>query len=513
MALLLVKLEIIKLNNKYMTNEYLTSEEAQKLIAELSVKMDELIVEGRTYHSEVNRSEYGTSSSGVYFYENETLHDFNNFGKYTSEEIIDHLKVLRKTSFSDLVTFFPAYSKIKFTFKKGEKIKAERYTVLMLLESISKKIEEDVKLHSEEDGVLLKAESLIHFKKEADEIGMFVDSTFHYTSKTRSFEHVTKSDDVIAIFHQLDGKLETLYFRYENGIINAQSQPAFEAHGLQPLTVSQIELAPDYKLRKDAAEQCKILRHDFFNSLGNLDERIIYLRVGGFRDHSWPENSTSHNSCKMRVIHTQESAILITDGLSDVYGNSNQDQNLEYNGIGAEFYMEFYGNIPFENIHEHFAVALINSTSQIAIGHGDFKKLLENHGETSVEFTEENIEIWVNRENHANQDLSTFLPEADFIKNDSFAVLLGLESKTVPKRLPLNLEEILLVNIKPVRKKWLSKTKLRSDSNDVAKEARQSIREEFKESGEWNLVPLTYQNEYIKSDSGNKIVHVPIFPF
>ena len=496
-----------------MTNEYLNSEEAKKMIAELSEKMNHLLVEGRTYHSEVNKSQYGSSSGGVYFYENEVLHNFNNFGKYTRDEIKDHLKELRDCSFSDLITFFPPYSKIKFTFKKDQQIKAERYTVQMLLESIKNKIEEDLKLFGEEDEVLIKTEALVHFKVEADEVGMFVDSTFHYTNKVSSFEFVTNSDDVLAMYHQLEGKIESLYFIYENGTIKAQSQPAFESHGLQPLTVSQIEVAPDFKLRKDAAEKCKSLRHDFFNSLGKLDEHIIYLRVGGFRDHSWPENSTSHNSCKMRVIHAPESTILITDGLSDVYRDYNQDQNLEYNGIGAEFYMEFYGEMPYEIIKEHFAVALVNSTSQIAIGHGDFKKLMENHGETSVEFTEENIELWVNRENNANQDLSTFLPLDDFLKNDSFAVLLGLESKTVPQKLQLNLEEILLVSIKPVNKKWLSKTKLRSDKNDVAKEARQSIIKEFKDSGEWNLVPLTYQKEYIKNDSGTKIVQVPLFPF
>lgn len=483
------------------------------MIAELSEKMNQLLVEGRTYHSEVNKSQYGSSSGGVYFYEIEVLHNFNNFGKYTEDEIRDHTDAIEDINFTDLITFFPPYSKIKFTFKKDQPIKAERYTVQMLLESIKNKIEEDLKLFGEDDEVLIKTKALVHFKVEADEIGMFVDSTFHYNNKISSFEFVTNSDDVLAMYHQLEGKIESLYFIYENSTIKAQSQPAFETHGLQPLTVSQIEVAPDYKLRKDAAEKCKSLRHDFFNSLGKLDERIIYLRVGGFRDHSWPENSTSHNSCKMRVIHAPESTILITDGLSDVYRDYKQDKNLEYNGIGAEFYIEFYGEIPYEIIHEHFAVALVNSTSQIAIGHGDFKKLMENYGETSVEFTEENIELWVNRENHANQDLSTFLPLDDFLKNDSFAVLLGLESKTVPQKLQLNLEEILLVSIKPVHKKWLSKTKLRSDKNDVAKEARLSIIKEFKDSGEWNLVPLTYQKEYIKNDSGTKIVQVPLFPF
>jgi hypothetical protein len=254
-----------------MTNEYLNSEEAKKMIAELSEKMNQLLVEGRTYHSEVNKSQYGSSSGGVYFYEIEVLHNFNNFGKYTEDEIRDHTDAIEDINFTDLITFFPPYSKIKFTFKKDQPIKAERYTVQMLLESIKNKIEEDLKLFGEDDEVLIKTEALVHFKVEADEIGMFVDSTFHYNNKISSFEFVTNSDDVLAMYHQFEGKIESLYFIYENSTIKAQSQPAFETHGLQPLTVSQIEVAPDYKLRKDAAEKCKSLRHDFFNSLGKLD--------------------------------------------------------------------------------------------------------------------------------------------------------------------------------------------------------------------------------------------------
>jgi hypothetical protein len=498
-----------------MKNEYLSSDEAQNKILELSEKMNELLVEGRTYHYEAYRNEFGSSSNtGIYFYENGVFHDDFYVGKYDKEELGEHLDGLRDCRLSDLIPFFPVHSKIKFTFTKGELIKAERYSVSMLLEDIKKEIEERYPKYSEDDSVFIKSEALIHFKKEADEIGVFTDSTYHYNDKLRSFGHFVGSKEILSIYHQLGGKIENLYLIYENDMIKVQSHPAFEDYGFEPLTVSQIEFDANYQRQKQALLDCKKQRHDFFDSIGKLDERIIYLRVGGFRNHSWPQGSSGHNSCKMRVIHAPESTILITDGLSDIYKDFYYGQNSEYNGIGAEFYMEFHGNIPYEIIHEHFAVALVNSVSQIAIGHGDFKALMEKFGEATLEFTEENIELWVNRENKANHNVSSFLPSKDFMKNDSFGVFLGVESKTVPQKLKLNLEEILLISIKPVENKWLKTTKIRSKNNTVAKAAREEIMQEWKESGEMNLVPLTYQKEYLETspESGGTSL-VPIFPF
>lgn len=495
-----------------MINEYLNSEKAQKMITELSEKMDGLLIAGRTYHSISYRDKYGSSGSGISFHENGKRYDYSHSGNYKEDEIKKHIDGLRECRYSDLITFFPVYSKIKFTFKKGERINAERYSIPMLLDDIKNETEHTASIHCGDDSTFIKAETLIHFKKEAGETALFIDATYHYNDKVKSFGHaITK--DILPIYHQLGGTLRSLYFLCENGTIKVQSDPACEDVGFEPLMISHIELSPEYKKEKEIAAKAKKLRHDFFSSLGKLDERIIYLRIGGFRNHPWPENSTSHNSCKMRVIHAPESTILITDGLSDIYKDFYHGKNSQYNGIGAEFYMEFYGNIPYEVIHEHFAVALVNSVSQIAIAHGDFKVLIENHREISLEFTEENIELWINKENNANQDLSTFLVQDNFFMHGSFAVLLGMESQTVPQKLQMNLEEILLVSIKPVGKEWLSNTRLRSDDDEVAKEARQNIMREWKEKGEWNLLPLTYQKEYIKKDIESNIVQVPVFPF
>lgn len=489
-----------------MKNNYLNSEEAQKMIAELSEKLQPLLVEGREYYLDITRDEHGSSGGSVKFYENDILYNSNN----GSDEIGEHLDKIEEIRLHSLVHFFPVHSKVKFTFKKGELIVGKQYTVAMYLEGFKSKIEND----SYRDEKIVKSEMLARFQQEADELGMFIDSTEYYDNSTmRSFDFMMNSKDLESIYH-LVGGLEAFYFKYENGKIKAQSIPAAEEHGLSLLTIDSIEVEPTYNRRQDAYKEGIKLRHNFFRSLGTLDDRIIYLRGGGFRDHSWPENSTSHNSCKMRVIHTPETTILVTNGLTDIYTSPHQDENLQYNGIGAEFYMEFYGDIPFEIMHKHFAMALINSTSQIALGHGDIKKLMLSQQYVSVEFIEKDIELWVNRENNENHDFHSFLKWTRFLKDNSFAIMLGMESKLVPQKVQFNLEEILMISIKPIDSKWLTKTKLRSKDDAVAKAVRQEIMKGWKDSGEMNLVPLTYHREYIETSpesGGMKLV--PIFPF
>ncbi|MDR2238605.1 MAG: hypothetical protein LBE92_20945 [Chryseobacterium sp.] len=490
-----------------MKNNYLNSEEAREIMKEISEKLQPLLMEGREYYSEITKTDFGSTGGSVSFYENGILYGYSSDNP---DEISKHLDEVEEIRLSSLVSFFPVYSKVKFTFKKGEPVVAEQYTVAMYLEGFKNKIENN----SSRSEKTIKKELLVRFKQEADELGMFIDSTEYYDDATmRSFDFMRNSDDLKSIYH-LVGGLESFYFKYENGKIEAQSVPALEEYGLSLLTIENIEVEQEYKKRQEAFEEGVKLRHDFFRSLGTLDDRVIYLRVGGFRDHSWPEGSTSHNSCKMRVIHTPETTILVTDGLTDIYTSPRFDQNLEYNGIGAEFYMEFYGAIPFGVMHEHFAMALINTTSQIALGHGDIKKLMLSQQYVSVEFTEEDVELWVNRENKANHNLNSFLTPEKFLKDDSFGVILGMESKLVPQKVPFNLEEILMISIKPVEGKWLKRTKLRSKDNDMVKAAKEEIIESWQTSGEMNLVPLTYQKEYIQTspESGGTQLAC-LFPF
>jgi uncharacterized Zn finger protein len=55
-----------------------------------------------------------------------------------------------------------------------------------------------------------------------------------------------------------------------------------------------------------------------------------------------------------------------------------------------------------------------------------------------------------------------------------------MQSNTVPQKLKLNLEEILLIS-KTFENKWLKTTKIRSKNNAVAKAAREEIMQTWKE--------------------------------
>jgi len=496
-----------------MESQNIKSNKAKNIIEGLSKAIDSHLVKGRTYHSDITKNENGSTGGKIYFFENEVLYNYANTGDYTREELDQHTKLISETTFEgfnleDLITFFPVNSKIRFTLKKGILIKVEAFDVTMLINEIKTKWE---KRFLNSDKTHIKTEALIHFKKEADELGLFIDYSEHYSNLIHSFGNIKRGgDNIPAIYHSLDGKIESLYLKYENGKLEAQSNPAFEQFDLSLLSIEKIDLEPKFKEKKDKFEQAKKIRHEFFNSIGKLDERILFLRVGGFRDQSWPENSSSHNSCKMRVIHAKNSTILTTDGLTDIY----MRQNLNYNGIGIEFYIEFHEKIPFEVIHKHFAMALVNSVSQIAIAHGNFQKLMLDNETTTIEFKEENVELWVNRENNANNNLFSFIVKENFMSNKNFAVLLGMESKTVPQKVKLNMEEVLMVNIKPVEKKLFSFSKLNNKDNSVAKEARNKIIKSWKDTDEWNLVPLTYQKTYPKDIPNTEgTITAPLFPF
>lgn len=496
---------------------FLASEEAIHMIDGLTKVIEPILIEGRTYHAEVFKNEHGSSGGSLYFYENGKLHNFADYGDYDEDEIEAHLDEIddaefEGNDFKNLLQFFPVHAKIKFTLQKGHPIQAVQHDVEQLLQDIKATITERIE-PDDDKGHFIRTEALIRFQLEADELGMFIEQSEQYEKNISSFDILWDNKNLHSLYYFLDEKLDAIYFKVENDTLSVQSAPALPEFNFAPLTTTEISLDNDFKKRKEAGVEAIKARHDFYQSLGELEERILYLRVGGFRDYPWPEDSTSHNSCKMRVIHAPQSTILITDGLTDVYSTASQDPNLQYNGIGAEFYMEFHGHISYEIIHKHFAMALVNSVSQVAIAHGDFQKYMLHHVKTSLEFTEENVEVWINRENHANHNMASFLTDT-FIKNDSFSVALGLDSQTVPQKVKLNIEEVLMINIKPIAKKWLTNAKLKSNDDAKAKKAMTTLVDEFKASGEWNLVPLTYQETYVEGEpNSDGVVTAPLFPF
>jgi len=499
-----------------MTANYTTEElETSKKI--MGVLNDHL-KDNRVYFKEVTTSKNGSSSKGIYYFEDGIkVNRTYAFDKY--EKLLNDLKsvdkLLRKTELSSLYRNLPAKTKVMFRFQKDNPLQRKVYTIEDLIEDIKQDLQERFDEKENSNNSMISFESLIKFEQQEDEINSFVDTTEVSTDNTASYCFYTGDRDLIdCLVAALDKPLNTLHIHYKDNSLSLEALPNFPKYNIKLCTKSHITLSPAYEKIKNTFNEALTQRHQCYTNIGTLDDRILYLSIGGFSDASWPEDSTTHNSSKFRVIYTKTTSILISDGLSDVY-KSNFKENSKYNGIGAEFYIEFQGIIPFDVIKNHFCVALLNSVTQIALRHGDFKALMLKYSTTTIEFKKENINLWSVRscdDSADSHDISTFFKEEQYSKANRFGAFLGMESENVPKKSAMNLEEILLINVKPFSEELLFEELVGENPSEQEK-ARKRILAHFKTQQEGNLIPLTYLSEYVdKTSSNSGIVEAEIFP-
>jgi uncharacterized protein YjbI with pentapeptide repeats len=481
------------------------SSEQSELMQRISAHLDPHLKEGRTYHQEIYKSEHGSSGGSVFLmYEGKSYTQFNE-RQNPDNPITAGLKavdtVIRdmrgNLNVSDLYRNLPADTKIRLTYTKGQPMEMLVLEVPHLIADLKKEIKEDALRYASDDSEFVKSEAIIRFLKQEDELGVYTDQTTVLSTETTS-DSSPADTNLIRCLHKALGGIEKLYYKLEDDVLTLQSEPAFPEFAIEKLDAANenIELEPEYKKRKDAQQEAIQIRTAFYNTLGTVLPVPIYLSVGGFRSNSWPEGSHYHTSEVLRVIYTKDSTIVITDGLSDVYSSSSSDVNLEYNGIGAEMYIEFDGHITYGDIRKHFCVALLNSVTQIAIEHGDFKALINNNDHLTIEFREENVELWcVKGDMRASNGIGTFFRPGQYA-GDDFGAFINMPSKSVPAKLRLNQEEILLVNVKPFTNEWLTSYKLRTEEGEEAKkQVRLEMMEKFEASGEGNRIPLTYVEE------------------
>jgi hypothetical protein len=485
-----------------------------ELLQKAGEALDDVLKAGRIYYQEKIKTKYGSQGGSIYFVENGVTYDYRNQDDTMREEMdaIDtKLDSLAHDMNPDVLFRAQApFTKVQFIFQKGKPVVFKALHVTELLDNLKKHILHDNQTRIKEGDEFEYMESLIRFVSQAGELGMFIDTTFKTKNSMRSSAHLSDDSALECLYAALGKNIQSLYLKLENGTLTAQSEPAFPEWNLSELKIKGIELEEAYRKSKTDFEEAQKLRHEHYNSFGKMDERPIYLNIGGFRSINWPENSHSHISEIMRVIYTSDSTVLITDGMSDVYlGRKDHEQ---YNGTGLEFYIEFDGHVPFETVKDHFCLALMNSVSQIALNHGDFKKLMENYTYTTIEFNEGNVELWVVKNNNSNQDIKTFFEDKQY-KGDKFGTLLGMESARIPKSMTLNKEGVLLVNIKPFGQEWLKPAKLKNKSEDVQAKTRLAMMETFRKAGEANKIPVSY-NTSGKSNNPEKsdIVKTPLFP-
>lgn len=490
------------------------TQEHSELLKQAGEALNDVLKEGRIYYQEKIKTRYGSQGGNIYFVENGTIYDYSNQDDAMQEEVqaIDNKldSLAREINPEALFRVQPPFTKVQFIFQKNQPVVFKVMTVADLLENLKNHMLRNYTARLKEGDEFEYMESLIRFEPQADEIGMFIDTSLKTKNTMRSMASLNNDSVLDCLYAALGKNLQQLYLKLENGILVAQSEPAFPEWKLANIQTQSIALEPAYQQSKDDFMEAQKLRHEHYHRFGKMDEQLIYLNVGGFRSINWPENSHSHISEIMRVIYTADSTVLITDGMSDVYlGKKDHEQ---YNGTGLEFYIEFEGHVPFNTVKDHFCLALLNSVSQIALNHGDFKKLMENHTYLTIEFNEGNVELWVVKDNGSNKDIKTFFEDKQY-KGDKFGALMGMESAHLPKSMTLNKEDVLLVNVKPFGQEWLKPAKLKNKSEEVQAKTRLDMMEKFRASGEANKIPVTY-NKSGKSEHPEKpdIVETSILP-
>lgn len=492
----------------------MSTQEHSELLKQAGEALNDVLKEGRIYYQEKIKTRYGSQGGSIYFIENGTLYDYSNQDDAMQEEVqaIDDTfdRLPREINPEVLFQAQPPFTKVQFIFQKNQPVIFKAMNVTELLEALKTHTLRNYSTRLKEGDEFEYMESLIRFEPQADKIGMFIETSLKTKNTMRSLGNLNDDSALDCLYAALDQKINRLYLKLENDTLTAQSEPAFPEWGLKAIEKESIVLEPAYQKSKDDFIEAQRLRHETYHRLGKMDEKLIYLNIGGFRSINWPENSHSHISEIMRVIYTADSTVLITDGMSDVYlGRKDHEQ---YNGTGMEFYVEFEGHVPFNTVKDHFCLALLNSITQIALNHGDYKKLMEKYTYTTIEFNQGNVELWVVRDNDSNNDIKTFFEDKQY-KGDKFGALMGMESAHVPKSMKLNKEEVLLVNVKPFGQEWLKPAKLKNKSEEVQTQTRLDMMEKFRKSGEANKIPVSY-NQSGKSKNPDKpnIVQTEILP-
>ncbi len=454
---------------------------------------------GKSYHKDVIKSTYGAQSSGIFYtkdgikYNHNTKLSEKERKKLNKElrELGDKISELRGIAdLNELYNDLPGNTQIRFTFIKDEPVAMQIYGVAELISGIKEELLEKT-MSVTDHGAFKKAMGIGDFVKEADEINIAGNYSVEFENKT--FSRTSFYGLGIDLLNTaLGDQLQRIWFHLEDDKLTVQTEPAFPEHDLHPIEDASVDLDPAFAKRKEATAEAIRLRHAFFNSLGTLHDEILYLNIGGFRDHNWPGYTSGTIAAKFRVIYTENTTIVITDGLSDIYAKEQEDKELAYNGTGAEYYLEFDSIVPFYKVRDHYALALLNSVTQVALRHGKFKELIEKFESLTLQFNTADVETWVIRDNDANNEPTTFFNSSQYDAKKPFGTLLTLGSKSLPKHIRLNIEEIALISVKPFGKEWFGKDKLSNSDEAVKTATRMNMIKTFEEDGSFHTIPVSY---------------------
>lgn len=271
-------------------------------------------------------------------------------------------------------------------------------------------------------------------------------------------------DDLELLRNFCDPYPEEMMVEVSREEMRITSQPAKPEKGWASLDKEKMQGGGKVQERKNAIQAARDLRMKHFREFGEVEELVMAPLIGPIftGGYNWPAGRP-----QFRVIHTPNSTLVISDGMSDPFENEKNDPDLAYNGWTLEFYLEFPGRIEFDQFTGHYALAALTQITQTAIGHGGVEGALKEHGIMSVTMN--------------NEALSK--PYAN--KNGEYGILLNVPSPNVPASIPLNLEkEVLLVSVTLITRSELSKVEKGGGASRTA------LAESRKASGKFNYNPF-----------------------
>jgi len=458
------------------------------MLKEINEGLQPHLKEGVTYYSTPMRDKYGTSNWSIFVFDENEEKDHAKAQEINEE--IDKLDY----QFNDIVSFYKPFTIVEFKIAKGSIIEMKAFTPEMLLKEIKRILKVEI-LQLKEGGVFEKGWLKIDFFIQAKGLSKKVLHSIQTNQnlQTREMEMFGLADITNVLFYALEEDIKSLQIVYDENDFNLQSEPVFENYALKVIEDINIPQEKAFEKRVKEQQEVEKMRQGFYNSLGKVYEEAIYFDVDGFNAARWPGSKSAYYTERARVIYTDKTTILITEGLTDLYNDSSKDPENKYNGLGAEFYVEFDGIHEFNIIKDHFLVAVMNSLIQVAIKHGDFiDSFIKRHGTTTVQFNVQDIDLYcVRGEEVENQSIEDFFLKKHYAKKKKFGVLLSMPSKIIPEKMSLTREEVLLIGIKPFGQIWIAREKLLSKDDEVVKQTREKMIKSF-QTIRGGRTPITY---------------------
>lgn len=230
------------------------------------------------------------------------------------------------------------------------------------------------------------------------------------------------SADCSVVYYLSGCELKEICFTVTENSAEICSNPRIKDWGEMPAD------SPDLKAlerRTAAISEGRQLREAAYTAIGEMESDVFapLLSPQFTGGQPWPAGRP-----QFRCIHTPDSTVLISDGISDCFEDEDRDEALRYNGYGLEFFMEFSGYHAFSDLTGHYGLSILEQVCGVAIGHGGVAELLDTRGAVSIQLSGITLpDLWLDAEGNCG-------------------VLLHQASTAVPDSIQLNKEEVKLVS-------------------------------------------------------------------